>query len=444
MNTRNSLSPQRVALTAAMSLCLLQASTADAAITVSDSYHFLDNRSDNSVRIFAGVRQTIGALNVTPNPGSTPSAATQIIATQDGVHYTSLVYDPVTVAPNQYARSVGDGMLFFNAELGENVPYNPSTAGWSLFGRSDPTDAYAAVGTLPSIEGATVLPFVSNMRVSGSGEDMTFNWGVYEDSSHDSVRVQIWSLDYKPGDSISGDILFSRSFMAPDVSSFRIGDYADLGTLLSGDKMYSVEVSLIDRRDESAPVSNANILSRSRSFFDFMLLPEGAPDGVYLPSGGIDPTGDTVFKFAIERVTPDEIIFIDPIVAVGYDYAIGAGDPLIRAVLLPTGIGDSLYDIELWDGSAWVPFKTNILGGEELVFDDDGVDRFRVLGIETTAGLDPANPLAFITGLRFAEEGRFTGTMTPLTEFVAPVPEPGVLVLIAAGLLGWCLTRRAS
>ena len=49
-----------------------------------------------------------------------------------------------------------------------------------------------------------------------------------------------------------------------------------------------------------------------------MLLPEGGPTAAYLPSGGIDPTGETVFKFKVEAVTPDEIIFIDPLVAIGY------------------------------------------------------------------------------------------------------------------------------
>ena len=46
------------------------------------------------------------------------------------------------------------------------------------------------------------------------------------------MRVQVWSLDYKPGDSISGDIIFSRNFLSPDAASFRVGDYADLMTML--------------------------------------------------------------------------------------------------------------------------------------------------------------------------------------------------------------------
>ncbi|MBP8922548.1 MAG: PEP-CTERM sorting domain-containing protein, partial [Thauera sp.] len=66
---------------------LLHAPAASAALTVSNGYHFLDNRSDNSVRILAGVRQAIGALDVTPSPGTEPSAPTQLFATQDGENY---------------------------------------------------------------------------------------------------------------------------------------------------------------------------------------------------------------------------------------------------------------------------------------------------------------------------------------------------------------------
>ena len=416
---------------------LLHAPAASAALTVSNGYHFLDNRSDNSVRILAGVRQAIGALDVTPNPGTEPSAPTQLFATQDGENYIDLVYDPLTVAPNQYSRTVANGTPLFNSSSGTYQPYSPTSAGWTVVGRTSPTDEYTPVANLPSIEGASVLPFVSNMRISGSGADTTFDWGVYEASSHDSVRVQVWSLDYKPGDSISGDIIFSRNFLSPDAASFRVGDYADLMTMLDPARMYSLEVSLIDRRNAAADPFNANILSRSRSFFDFMLLPEGGPTAAYLPSGGIDPTGETVFKFKVEAVTPDEIIFIDPLVAIGYDYAIGEGDPLFRSILLPEGIGDSFYDVFLWNGDDWILFQSGVLGGTELDLGEDGVDRIRVLGIEAEAGLDPANPLAFVTGLRFTEAGRFTGTMTPITIDTGEVPEPAMLLLLATALLAF-------
>ena len=43
---------------------LLHAPAASAALTVSNGYHFLDNRSDNSVRILAGVAVLVASINI--------------------------------------------------------------------------------------------------------------------------------------------------------------------------------------------------------------------------------------------------------------------------------------------------------------------------------------------------------------------------------------------
>ncbi len=64
----------------------------------------------------------------------------------------------------------------------------------------------------------------------------------------------------------------------------------------------------------------------------------------------------------------------------------------------------------------------------------------RVTGPRLTAGADttrPAfawEPAAFATGLSFVADGRFTGTMRPLTVETATVPLPAGLPLLASGL----------
>ncbi len=70
-----------------------------------------------------------------------------------------------------------------------------------------------------------------------------------------------------------------------------------------------------------------------------------------------------------------------------------------------------------------------------------GIDRFRVLGIETDAMLDPGNAAAFVTGLTFASAGRFTGTMTPITQFV-PASEPATALVFATGIVALLRARR--
>jgi hypothetical protein len=62
-----------------------------------------------------------------------------------------------------------------------------------------------------------------------------------------------------------------------------------------------------------------------------------------------------------------------------------------------------------------------------------------VLGIETSAGLNPSDVTAFITGVSFAGDGRFTGTMTPIT---AEVPEPPMTVLLGMALMGLALVQQ--
>lgn len=127
------------------------------------------------------------------------------------------------------------------------------------------------------------------------------------------------------------------------------------------------------------------------------------------------PTGTTsggAYTFSV-AVIPNFPIFIDPPVAVGYDYAIGRGDPRFATLRLPIGIGDSLYRVKVQGR------KFTLAGGELLDFRlvgfPDGVTGFRVSCIETGAMLDPANPEAFPTEVTFVAAGMFTGTMKPIT-----------------------------
>src|SRR5439155_16677863 len=76
--------------------------------------------------------------------------------------------------------------------------------------------------------------------------------------------------------------------------------------------------------------------------------------------------------------------WIDPPYAVGYDFTIrpATGSPNFGSVMLPN-IGDGLYDLYLFDpGQQQFVFAQTLPGLEQHVFAGDGVDRFRILGIE--------------------------------------------------------------
>jgi hypothetical protein len=160
---------------------------------------------------------------------------------------------------------------------------------------------------------------------------------------------------------------------------------------------------------------------------------------VYLPT--LLPGTSPVFSFNIGNIVANQTYSIDPDVAIGYDYRIGAGNPNFASVSLPTGLApDNQYNLLLWDGTQWVA-AGSILGGTAHSFGGSGVDRFRITGIPLSANLDPNSPTAFVTDLTFTGAGSFTGTMTPLT---APVPEPGTWAMLVAGLglIGTAIRRR--
>lgn len=125
------------------------------------------------------------------------------------------------------------------------------------------------------------------------------------------------------------------------------------------------------------------------------------------------PTGTTAggaYMFNVD-VVPNTPIFIDPPVAMGYQYNIGRGDPRFASVSLPLGIGDNKFRLVV-DGHSY-----RVNAGQVFDFTQhgyaSGVDSFEVRCVDPAAMLDPVNAQAFPTELTFATSGRFTGTQRP-------------------------------
>ena len=233
------------------------------------------------------------------------------------------------------------------------------------------------------------------------------------------------------------DIIYQAN-LDGGATSHTIPDTFSNGKKLEDGGAYSVAF----QADEWRPGIEFSLRGRSRVYYDFVAgaLPDTGGVPVYLPT--TDTTSGTpIFNFD-NPVVKEVLAYYDPFVAIGYDYFIGEADPLFNSVLLPD-IGDGLFDLLLPDGSGGFDFFAEIVAGSEYFF-DGGVEVFRILGIEISAGLDPEDSTAFVTGLSFSADGQFTGSMTPITAEVAPVPLPaaGWLLLTAVG--GLAALRRRS
>ena len=399
-------------------------------ITIQQTGQFCDNRSVNDVNFGIGKRITVTA-DLTPDgdltdvSGDGPpdgfadsddiSPPSVVRAAQDGVN-RRLNYFPLPNSPNHFARSIR-----FDCD---NPGVPDLRDAWNLSITNDTDDCVSGACTLedgtpisspitPSVTGVPHLPFVESFTFQVTGDPKTpiFNWTVPSGSSHDQVTIWIQDLEEFIGQGGVGGggaarVIRSRR-LADNATSFQV----PLGWL-EEDHLYSVSIQL-DKRRGPQPEPFGRLESRSRAFFSFktVTLPTGGAP-VYLPSVNPDgvAAGQPVYEFSISNVSSTQTTFIDPPVAIGYDYRIGVGDPNFASVLLPP-VGDNFFDVYLWSGSDFV-FYATVRSGDEYPFPAGGVDRFRVLGVEP--GLDPNNPTAFVTGLKFTSDGQFTGTMTPI------------------------------
>jgi len=191
--------------------------------------------------------------------------------------------------------------------------------------------------------------------------------------------------------------------------------------------------------------NTSNVSSETPGLWSFAIRNGGLPDGS-TPSNPLLPVvGDDGFNFDFE-IELNQQIFIDPVVAVGYDYVVNSG-PNFASVLVPAALanGDADFLLDLGaDGTfalaAGVVFDL-------LSVDPLGFSEFSILEISTAEALDPGDPLAFITGLTFVGAGQVSLTQTPITVDTGngqnvPEPSSGLLVLAALAFLKRRHARR--
>jgi hypothetical protein len=328
-----------------------------------------------------------------------------------------------------------------------STPYNvnaPRTASpWTFtFTRAGETPL---IVTGPSLAGTGFrAPQPTSVTIRGSGTRPTIAWTLPPGYVPDGFRVQLHDKSRILGNG-TADIIHSVG-ISPTDTSYSFPAVLSSGRSLVVGGNYSINFEVIETRD-NLPFTGGNngrIISRASSWFAFTPLGDSAPPSVFLPEVGSDPNpGDTfgaAYVFSVDQVGPSSVTYIDPLVAIGYDYAIGSGNPNFASVIFPN-IGDGKFELH-FEGTSG-PEIMMVEAGDQFFFRAGGVSTFSVRGIEESAGLDPNNVTAFVTGLTFVSEGAFTGTMTPLTVFVVPEPETYALMLIGVSFVGYA-ARRGS
>lgn len=170
----------------------------------------------------------------------------------------------------------------------------------------------------------------------------------------------------------------------------------------------------------------------------------GLPPG-YVPGNPLLPVdgevSDGEFQFAPFEVVEggpgmESFLYIDPVIAIGYQYTVTGGPSFIEVLLPALGDADG-YLIQLEENGDWVTVG-HVNDGGAYSF-STGVHRFRVMGIDASLNLDPASPIAFVTGLKFDGTGTVQLEMEAVT---VAVPEPGTWALVLAGIAGIAVVRR--
>jgi hypothetical protein len=340
-------------------------------------------------------------------------------------------------------------------------PYSAAlTNPWRLLLSSDPAfpndPAKSTFVNTPAVGSVASMPFVDSMTVSGTGLTPTVSWTLPTSMPGGLTvdRVQLRVFDKSQPVTVTSrspsltntfqqdNLIFTSDVLPASQTSFTLPSswQTPAGTRsLQFGRSYSMAIAL----DHLRP-GDASPDSRSQSFFEYTPINLPGISEIHLPTAVPVPTtsgliAGPLYQFNVASVSPNAVTFIDPFVATGFTYTTGAGDPNFKSVKIATDAGDGLYDLWRRDGADWVLVKTGLATGESFDFVADGgladgVSSFQVRAIETSAGLSPFDMTAFVTGLSFVAEGRFTGTMQAITVEIAAVPEPGTLALWLAGL----------
>ncbi len=203
---------------------------------------------------------------------------------------------------------------FFRLLLDDQALRNP----WTLK-FSNGSDQASAVVNLPA--GATQVPFVESIALSGSSANPTFSWAAPAGTAVNGYRINIYDKSLiGPGNSggiVRRNLLPSQNSIAVTPALFTTPGYE-----FALNKNYSIEISIIQTKDgASSNLGNVNLKAISRAYADFTPNSGGGPP-VNLPVVLVNGA----YQYDM-NIVAGQVYYIEPLVAIGYDHEIGAGNP---------------------------------------------------------------------------------------------------------------------
>jgi hypothetical protein len=210
----------------------------------------------------------------------------------------------------------------------------------------------------------------------------------------------------------------------------------------NGDRENPRFFSLPGSRTESILdlVNQSNVSESEPGLWRFFFGDDGSSPGETFenPLLPVVVDGDFVFNFP---VTPGQVVYIDPPVAIGYDYFVGdPNGPLFASVIAPSLTFDNTFDLFTSSDacSTYSVSQGAINAGVEFTF-ASSVPCFSIRGIDIAEALDPADTTAFVTGLSFDSPGFVNVTQSPIVvnvdppiDIPGPVPSLGVIAALRA------------
>ena len=242
----------------------------------------------------------------------------------------------------------------------------------------------------------------------------------------------------------------------PQTGAYSITPYTGYPNFVLDDSVYGdndddgftdgvYDVTLLLRRDFLIPAGQSQIFTTTTLFGNATPPAPGSAESLPLLPSSTEVGETPVYHFDLPAgYQPEQVIWIDPVIAVGYTYEVTDGTffsvtaPSMSAVPDTDGYLISVGGI-----------TSTLLAGQTYAF-ASGVTLFTLSGIDEALGLNPNNPLAFPTGIALANMavGSTDITMTPITADTTPsaipLPATGLLLVGGFGLLGGLRRRRRA